>query len=36
MQTDNLLAPLMQLGKALCACIILPHAKTMHCFGPNF
>jgi hypothetical protein len=35
MQTDNLLAPLVQLGKALRACIIVPHAKTMRCFDGN-
>ena len=36
MQMDNLLAPLMQLGQPLFACIILAHAKTMHCFEANF
>ena len=33
MQTDNLLAPLVQLGKALMACIMVAHAKTMRCFA---
>ena len=33
MQTDNLLAPLVQLGKALMACIVVAHAKTMDCFA---
>jgi hypothetical protein len=28
-----LLAPLVQLGKALSACIIVAHAKTMNCFA---
>ena len=36
MQTDNLLAPLVQLGKALMACIIVAHAKTMNCFAHVF
>ena len=36
MQTDHLLAPLMQLRKALCACVILPHAKAMRCFARVF
>src|SRR5208337_2199383 len=33
MQSDNLLAPLVQLGKALMACIVVAHAKKMHCFA---
>ena len=36
MQTNNLLAPLMQFRKALIACIVVPHLKTMHCFEGNF
>ena len=28
MQTDNLLAPLVQLGEALIACIVVAHAKN--------
>jgi len=28
-----LLAPLVQLGKALMACIVVAHAKTMRCFA---
>src|SRR5208282_4537701 len=33
MQTNNLLAPLVQLGKALIACIVVAHAKTMSRFA---
>ena len=34
-QADQLLAPLMQFGNALSACIF-PHAKTMSCFAHVF
>jgi len=33
MQTNNLLAPLVQLRKALNTCIVFPHTESMRCFA---